>query len=1022
MTMHALDIASHDPLPIALRAYAEPPPRRPGRSRPVQTPSEWTLILDTETTTDAGQALRFGAYQVRRGEALYEAGLFYRPEVLGSAELALLADYAARHGLTLRTQAEFIDTVFYGIGYDLRATIVGFNLPFDLSRLAIRYGTARRDMRGGFSFVLSADKRRPALRIRHLSRRMSFIKFAAPFRQRAGNTDRRRGRRAPVRTGFFVDVNTLAFALLSRSFSLGSLAEHLGTATRKADTDEHGGPLSEPYVRYAVLDLQVTWECYVALNKRYAALQLTAPVHRIYSEASLGKAYLMKMGVRPWREVQPDVPPALIGTILSTYFGGRSEVRIRREVRQVVLCDFLSMYPTVCTLMGLWRFIIARKMTWDDDTEGARALLDRATLEDLGNRALWRELTMLVQVAPENDVLPVRAQYPGSPTNTIGLNHLKSPQPLWFTLADCLASKLLIGRAPRIVRALRFRTGAAQRGLQATAINGNPDFRVRPGRDDFYKLLIELRQSVKRQRDAVGGTEREQLDAMQNALKIAANATSYGILAEVNVDEPRKTTTVRVHTGSERSFAEATRTVEEPGRYFHPLVATLITGAARLMLALAERLVADAGLEWAFCDTDSMAIARPPLLDEADFHARVDAVVRWFEALNPYAFPGSVLKVEDVNADLADASRRAPLFCYAVSAKRYALFNLDALGRPVLRKASAHGLGHLREPYDASNPAQGIPAPSASLAALGVALWQHDLWWVIARAALAAPVVQLPLDHHPGLRAPAVSRYAATTPAIHAWFARHNADRPYDEQVRPFGFLNAYGARVPGIAPVAPFDRDLERSAAGAFDRVTGAPVPSTALQTYEQALAQYHLQAESKFRNARPLDSGTTERRHVLASGTMHIGKEANRWEEQFYLGLDAEAEVAYGSAPDGDERLCEELRRAALAAGGQRDLADELVIAREIIRRLLAGGRVTDQMRTRILRSLSMFWMRHRDQEIQLATAIERTWEEVRTSSLTEVAQRYGVDTANFGKMLRGTRPMTTTVREALLRGGED
>ena len=36
-----------------------------------------------------------------------------------------------------------------------------------------------------------------------------------------------------------------------------------------------------------------------------------------------------------------------------------------------------------------------------------------------------------------------------------------------------------------------------------------------------------------------------------------------------------------------------------------------------------------------------------------------------------------------------------PLYCYTISSKRYVLFNLDAKGRPILRKASAHGLGHL---------------------------------------------------------------------------------------------------------------------------------------------------------------------------------------------------------------------------------------------------------------------------------------------------------------------------------------
>ena len=59
--------------------------------------------------------------------------------------------------------------------------------------------------------------------------------------------------------------------------------------------------------------------------------------------------------------------------------------------------------------------------------------------------------------------------------------------------------------------------------------------------------------------------------------------------------------------------------IEEPGKFFHPLLATLITGAARLMLAIAESLCFEKDLDWAFCDTDSMAIAKPRETGEAEF-------------------------------------------------------------------------------------------------------------------------------------------------------------------------------------------------------------------------------------------------------------------------------------------------------------------------------------------------------------------------------------------------------------------
>ena len=69
--------------------------------------------------------------------------------------------------------------------------------------------------------------------------------------------------------------------------------------------------------------------------------------------------------------------------------------------------------------------------------------------------------------------------------------------------------------------------------------------------------------------------------------------------------------------------------------------------------------------------------------------------------LNPYGTSESLLKLEDANVGLGNSKTLEPLYCYTISSKRYSLFNLDAKGRPILRKASAHGLGHLRSPTNA---------------------------------------------------------------------------------------------------------------------------------------------------------------------------------------------------------------------------------------------------------------------------------------------------------------------------------
>jgi hypothetical protein len=775
----------------------------------------------------------------------------------------------------------------------------------------------------------------------------------------------RKHSRVRVRRGFFVDVKTIGAALTSRSDTLASLAEFLGVKSRKMATEEHGRRLAADYIEYAVNDTQVTWECFAELAQRYAAHQLTrTPLHRIASEAGLGKAYLSEMGIESWRLVQPDFPPELTDIVMQSYFGGRSEVRLRRGVRQVLYCDFLSMYPTVCTLMGLWPWVIAKGIDCRETTDQTREFLDRVTIVDLQTPDIWRKLHTLVQIAPDDDILPVRAQYGGEAQYTIGLNHLTSDQPHWYTLADCISAKILGGKSPRLIKALTFEPRDIQAGLRPIEIGGNPDFRVDPREDDFFKRVIELRAPVKAAMKTCEPSELEALDSQQLALKILANSTSYGIFMEMSVEALAEPTPALSYTEDGRSSSISIRQAEQPGRYFHPLLATLITAAARLMLGIAEQLAIKVGLDWAICDTDSMAFAKPPEMTNAEFYGRVDGIRAWFGALNPYDNAGDLLKLEDANFALSGGKATAgllPLFVFAISAKRYSLFNIDETGQPIVRKASAHGLGHLMAPYGGDGAPASIPRPATSLKAIGVERWQHDVWYRFVEATLNCHPDQPQLDDLPGFDRPAASRYGATTPPLLGWFARYNDEKDYSVQVRPFNFLTAFQARraLPAIwditerqtllrkpsrkqidlpRPIAPFDTDPARAADQSFDRLTGDPISADGLKTYAETLAQYHLHPESKFGNADYLDSGSTERRHIRVTGVRRIGKEANRWEEQFYLGYDPEAQIEYGMAEASTAfvhaRIC-----AASRVHGQRALARASGVSRERLRLFIAG-----------------------------------------------------------------------------------
>ena len=481
----------------------------------------------------------------------------------------------------LLTRTEFVNEVFYGSGYVIGAQIVGFNLPFDLSRLAIRHASARRSMRGGFSLTLSEDW--PPVAVKHLSQRSALIRFTGdrpvkelkeeqeqdddPEDNIADETDEQAG---PDR-GYFVDVKTLAAALTSRSHSLASLSELLKVPTPKEESDEHGGALTPDYVRYGLRDVQTTWECFDALARRFATFKLNdTGLYDLYSEASLGKAYLRTMGVKPWREVQWDFPPELIGAMMSAYFGGRAEVHIRRQITPVVHCDFLSMYPTVCTLMGLWRFVRANGVTQRDDTRSVTALLARPRddlVERLRTKDSWKDLAALVQVLPKRDLFPVRAQYPGGDTLNIGLNYLSADEPQWFTLADVLASKILTGKAPEVFAAIRFQPLGRQRGLKPIDVAGQT---INPATDDFYQRLIIHRNTIKAKLDAANDADKPALKSDEQGIKILANATSYGIFVELNVGDYVKAQPMIGHGGRSETLQVQIQGVRKARRIFSP--------------------------------------------------------------------------------------------------------------------------------------------------------------------------------------------------------------------------------------------------------------------------------------------------------------------------------------------------------------------------------------------------------------------------------------------------------------------
>ena len=119
------------------------------------------------------------------------------------------------------------------------------------------------------------------------------------------------------------------------------------------------------------------------------------------------------------------------------------------------------------------------------------------------------------------------------------VNHLyasdhEPSEGLWFSLPDVAASVLLTGKVPKIVEAFKLVPIGRVRGLRPVRLSG--EVWVNPRTQDLFRAVIEQRKSQAKKQ----GTIREDADRLDKALKVLANATSYGIYAEMNRQETEK--------------------------------------------------------------------------------------------------------------------------------------------------------------------------------------------------------------------------------------------------------------------------------------------------------------------------------------------------------------------------------------------------------------------------------------------------------------------------------------------------
>src|SRR5258706_1496371 len=146
-------------LPIAVRVFSTQENQREPKPTPKYSHCPRTMfVFDTETRIDATQGLTFGSYRfIEEGQCL-EEGLFYADD-LPQKDKQILEKYFSKHRSEMMTKgvrwcllsrSEFLSKLYKAV-YKGRCLLVGFNLPFDLSRVAYDSTKARGSFAGGFS-------------------------------------------------------------------------------------------------------------------------------------------------------------------------------------------------------------------------------------------------------------------------------------------------------------------------------------------------------------------------------------------------------------------------------------------------------------------------------------------------------------------------------------------------------------------------------------------------------------------------------------------------------------------------------------------------------------------------------------------------------------------------------------------------------------------------------------------------------------------------------------------------------
>jgi hypothetical protein len=556
---------------------------------------------------------------------------------------------------------------------------------------------------------------------------------------------------------------------------------------------------------------------------------------------------------------------------------------------------------------------------------------------------MWKHSRFFALVKPDGDILPVRTVY-NEVSQNIGNNYLKSDTPLWFAGPDLIASIIRTGRIPQIVRAIRMVPHGKQIGMQNVNLRGMVT--VDPYKDDLFRKIIEQRRLHKADK------------ALSYWLKILANSI-YGFFVELIPDIQNNNVPVNVFSG-EKNFPDDSDVVENPGVWFFPPLASLITSGGRLLLAMTEACVKEKRGTYLFCDTDSLAIVASKNGGKLRIRgskgvrilswAEVRNIVRQFATLNPYnrrIVKGSILNLVDANfvdSDPKNAQRQ--LYGYSIAEKRYALY--EKVGEKSIKivDPKAHGIGFLYPPKDSpKNWKEDVPQ------------WIYEMWDYIVRGALG-----LKRKAPSWLDRPQMMRLTITTYNVLEMLGEWEIARPYNFLLLPmvdpefgYAFYRRANEKVLLVTPFSShqeswFDMKCVNIHSGKKYRMVDCtkeknpPHNVVFPSQFARLLIDYqnHPEAKSLAPDGGPCEAetrGLLRRAHVVADELRYVGKETDRkWEEGDDISVLEFKATEYGRAKTvvASEEVKKNIERIGINKCARESKFDRKNFVRKLVRGL--------------------------------------------------------------------------------------